>query len=89
MTNRWRRWGTPGRTEARFGVRRAGNAARMAGGGEHPERIPFYGVCLLSASLLSLWLASSVAAMWQASTIGVLAVLAAGAGFVMTFKDLS
>jgi hypothetical protein len=61
----------------------------MADGGDHPERIPFFGVCLLSAAFLSLWLASSVAAPWLAITIGVLAVLAAGAGFVMTFKDLS
>jgi hypothetical protein len=57
--------------------------------GDRPERIPFYGVCLLSAAFLSLWLASSVTVPWVAITIGALAVLTAAVGFVMTFKDLS
>jgi hypothetical protein len=56
---------------------------------DRPERIPFYGVCLLSAAFLSLWLASVVTMPWVAITIGALAVLTAGVGFVMTFKDLS
>jgi hypothetical protein len=54
-----------------------------------PERIPFYGVCLLSAAFLSLWLVSWVTVSWVAITIGALAVLTAAVGFVMTFKDLS
>jgi hypothetical protein len=56
--------------------------------GDHPERTPFYGVCLLAAAFLSLWLASSVSILWLSITIGVLAVLASGAGFLMTFRDL-
>jgi hypothetical protein len=56
--------------------------------GDHPERTPFYGVCLLAGAFLSLWLASSVSILWLSIAIGVLAVLASGAGFLMTFRDL-
>ena len=56
--------------------------------GDHPERTPLYGVCLLAGAFLSLWLASTVSILWLSITIGVLAVLASGAGFLMTFRDL-
>ncbi|MCV7224738.1 hypothetical protein [Mycolicibacterium komossense] len=56
--------------------------------GDHPERTAFYGVCLLAGAFLALWLATSVPIRWLSITIGVLAVLATGAGFLMTFRDL-
>ncbi len=58
-------------------------------GGDDPERTALYGVCLLAAAFLSLWVASSVSILWLSIAIGVLAVLASGVGFVMTFRDLS
>ncbi|CAN5364311.1 hypothetical protein BH09ACT8_BH09ACT8_04630 [soil metagenome] len=56
--------------------------------GDHPQRTPFYGVCLLAVAFLCLWLASSVSILWLSISIGALAVMASGAGFLMTFRDL-
>jgi hypothetical protein len=57
--------------------------------GDHPQRTPFYGVCLLSGAFLACWLASSVHILWLSIAIYVLAALAAVVGFVMTFRDYS
>jgi hypothetical protein len=57
--------------------------------GDHPQRTPFYGVCLLAASFLSCWLAASIHILWLSILIYVLAAIAAGIGFVMTFRDYS
>lgn len=57
--------------------------------GEHPQRTPFYGVCLLSAAFLSCWLAASVSATWLSITIYVVAAVVAWIGFLMTFRDYS
>lgn len=57
--------------------------------GDHPQRTPFYGVCLLSGAFLSCGLASSIHILWLAIAIYVLAALAAVVGFVMTFRDYS
>jgi hypothetical protein len=56
--------------------------------GDHPERTPFYGVCLLAGAFLTLWLASSLSSLWLSIVIGGLAVVASGFGFLMTFRDL-
>ena len=56
--------------------------------GDHPQRTPLYGVFLLAGAFLSLWLASSVSIVWLSIVIGVLAVVASGFGFLMTFRDL-
>jgi hypothetical protein len=57
--------------------------------GDHPQRTPFYGVCLLSCAFLSCWLASSIHILWLSIAIYVLAAVAAVIGFVMTFRDYS
>lgn len=57
--------------------------------GDHPQRTPFYGACLLSGAFLSCWLASSIDILWLSIAIYVLAAIAAGAGFIMTFRDYS
>jgi CHASE2 domain-containing sensor protein len=57
--------------------------------GDHPQRTPFYGVCLLSAAFLSCWLAASIHILWLSILIYVVAAIAAGIGFVMTFWDYS
>jgi hypothetical protein len=57
--------------------------------GDHPQRTPFYGVCLLSGVFLSCWLASSIHILWLSIGIYVLAAIAAIGGFVMTFRDYS
>lgn len=57
--------------------------------GDHPQRTPFYGVCLLSGAFLSCWLASSIDILWLSIAIYVLAAIAAGGGFIMTFRDYS
>ena len=43
--------------------------------GDHPQRTPFYGVCLLSGALLSCWLASSIHVLWLSIAIYVLAAI--------------
>lgn len=57
--------------------------------GEHPQRTPFYGVCLLSVAFLSCWLASSVHIAWLSVGIYVVAAGVAAVGFLMTFRDYS
>lgn len=58
-------------------------------GGDHPQRTPCYGVCLLSGAFLSCWLASSIHILWLSIGIYVLAAIAAIIGSVMTFRDYS
>ncbi len=57
--------------------------------GEHPQRTPFYGACLLAAAFLSCWWASSIDTTWLAALIYAVAALVAAVGFVMTFRDYS
>jgi hypothetical protein len=57
--------------------------------GDHPQRTPFYGVCLLSGAFLSCWLASSISILWLSIVVYVVAAVAAVAGFIMTFRDYS
>lgn len=57
--------------------------------GDHPQRTPFYGACLLAAAFLSCWLAASVSATWLSVTIYIAAAVVAGIGFLMTFRDYS
>jgi Flp pilus assembly protein TadB len=57
--------------------------------GDHPQRTPFYFVCLLSGAFLSCWLASSIHILWLSIGIYVVAAIAAIVGFVMTFRDYS
>jgi uncharacterized protein (DUF2062 family) len=57
--------------------------------GEHPQRTPFYGACLMCAAFLSCWFASTLDIAWLATTIYVAAAIAAVVGFVMTFRDYS
>jgi hypothetical protein len=40
---------------------------------DHPQRTPFYAVCLLSGAFLSCWLASSIHIGWLSITFYVLA----------------
>jgi hypothetical protein len=62
---------------------------RSVARGDHPQRTPFYGVCLLIAAFLSCWLASSIHTTWLSVAIYVGAAVAACVGFVMTFRDYS
>jgi hypothetical protein len=57
--------------------------------GDHPQRIPFYGVCLLRLAFLSCWLASSIHILWLSIAIYVLVAIPAIIGFIMTFRDYS
>ncbi|OFJ53287.1 hypothetical protein [Mycolicibacterium grossiae] len=57
--------------------------------GDHPQRTPFYGACLLAIAFLSCWWASSVQQVWLSVVIYVAAVVLALVGFVMTFRDYS
>lgn len=57
--------------------------------GAHPQRTPFYGVCLLSGAFLLCWLGVSIHNAWLSIAIYVLAAVAGGVGFVMTFRDYS
>jgi Flp pilus assembly protein TadB len=66
----------------------AGITSEMARG-DHPQRTPFYGVCLLSGAFLACWLASSINILWLSIVIYALAGIAAVFGFVMTFRDYS
>jgi hypothetical protein len=55
--------------------------------GEHPQRTPFYGVCLIMAAFAACWLASVTHPAWAAGLIYLAAVVIASVGFVMTFRD--
>ena len=56
---------------------------------DHPRRTPFDGVSLLSGAFSSCWLASSIHILWLSIAIYLLAAIAVGVGFVMTFRDYS
>jgi len=55
--------------------------------GEHPQRTPFYGVCLLMLAYGACWLASITHPVWASALIYVGAAAVAMVGFVMTFPD--
>ena len=57
--------------------------------GEHPQRTPLYGVCLLSVAFLACWLGSSIHVTWLTIAVYVLAAVIAAVGFLMTFRDYS
>jgi hypothetical protein len=57
--------------------------------GDHPQRTPLCGVCLLIGAFLACWLASSIHVVWLSAVIYALAAIAASVGFVMTFRDYS
>jgi hypothetical protein len=57
--------------------------------GDHPQRTPFYGVCLLAGAFLSCWLASSIHILCLSIAIYVLAAIVAIIAFIMTFRDYS
>ena len=57
--------------------------------GAHPQRTPFYGVCLLSVAFLACWLGSSIHVTWLTIAVYVLAAVIAAVGFLMTFRDYS
>lgn len=57
--------------------------------GDHPERTPFYGACLMAAGFLACWPASSIHIRWLAILIYLLAAISAVVGSVMTFRDYS
>jgi hypothetical protein len=57
--------------------------------GEHPQRTPFYGACLMMGAFLACWLAASIHLQWLSIGIYILAAITAAVGFVMTFRDYS
>lgn len=63
-----------------------GNAGTMARG-EHPQRTPFYGVCLMIGAFGICGLAPIAHPGWVAALIWIGAAAVAMVGFVMTFRD--
>jgi uncharacterized membrane-anchored protein len=59
----------------------------IVGLGDHPRRTPFYGVLLVIAAVLLVWLAASVHIAWLAGMGYFLAVALGAIGFVMTLRD--
>ena len=55
--------------------------------GDHPRRTPFYGVLLVIAAVLLVWLAASAHNPWLTGTGYFLAVVVGAIGFVMTLRD--
>lgn len=55
--------------------------------GEHPQRTPFYGACLLAAAFLSCGVAARVHTGWVSGLIYAAAVVAGCVGLVMTLRD--
>jgi hypothetical protein len=55
--------------------------------GDHPQRTPFYGVCLLMLAFGACGLASITHPAWAAAVIYVAAAAVAMVGTVMTFRD--
>jgi len=55
--------------------------------GDHPRRTPFYGVLLVLAAVLLVWLAASVQSAWLTGIGYFLAVVVGAVGFVMTLRD--
>lgn len=84
----------PSYTETRSTVARlavlaaasSGNAVAVARG-EHPQRTPFYGVCLLIAAFGMCVLASMAQPVWVSALIWIGAAAVAMVGFVMSFRD--
>jgi hypothetical protein len=63
-----------------------GNAFGMARG-DHPQRTPFYGVCLLFLAFGACGLASITHPAWASALVYVGAAAVGMVGFVMTFRD--
>ena len=61
--------------------------AVIVGLGDHPRRTPFYGVLLVIAACVLVWLAASAHNAWQTGTGYFLAVVIGAIGFVMTLRD--
>ena len=59
----------------------------IVGLGDHPRRTPFYGVLLVIAAVLLVWLAASAPIAWMTGTGYFLAVVLGAIGFVMTLRD--
>lgn len=57
--------------------------------GDHPQRTPFYGACLMAVAFLSCWLGASVHQTWLSALIYVAAAVMGLVGSVMTFRDYS
>ena len=55
--------------------------------GDHPQRTPFYGVCLLMLAFGACGLASITHPVWAAALIYAGAAAVAAVGFGMTFRD--
>ncbi|WP_102142483.1 hypothetical protein [Mycobacterium hubeiense] len=55
--------------------------------GDHPMRTPFYGVLVVIAAVLLVWLVASVLTGWHAAVGYIVAILVGGVGFVMTLRD--
>jgi hypothetical protein len=64
---------------AGFSPAQAGITSEMARG-YHPQRTPFYGVCLLSGAFSACRLASSIHILWLSIVAYVLAVIAGVCG---------
>ena len=59
----------------------------IVGLGDHPRRTPFYGVLLVVAACVLVWLAASAHTAWLAGPGYFLAVVVGAIGFVMTLRD--
>jgi len=58
--------------------------------GDHPMRTPVYGALLIIAAMLgATWAWESGLPIWLRNSLMVLALIAALAGWLMTFRDLS
>lgn len=57
--------------------------------GEHPQRTPFYGACLMAAAFLLCWPASMVDLVWLRVTLYIVAALMGAVGSLMTLRDYS
>jgi len=55
--------------------------------GDHPQRTPFYGVCLLMLAFGACALAANTHPAWVSALIYVGAAAVAMVGTVMTFRD--
>lgn len=55
--------------------------------GDHPQRTPFYGVCLLMCAFGMCGLASIAHPVWVAAALWLGAVTVGLVGFGMTFRD--
>jgi hypothetical protein len=55
--------------------------------GDHPQRTPFYGVCLLMCAFGLCALAAATHPGWAAALVWAGAVAVGLVGFAMTFRD--